>query len=114
MLLLNFKNGDGTGFGALMETGAATDTIFGFACYDGKVALNIDFFTDRDQFFGAGGDAASAAFALILADLDTMFFSSHDVGLHSLLQFNDSILQNFSSPCFERIFVKNSHYFSRF
>ena len=76
MLLLNFKNGDGTGFGALMETGAAADTIFRFACNDGKITLNIDFFTDRDQFFGAGGDAASAAFALILADLDTMFLTS--------------------------------------
>ena len=86
LLLLDFVNGDGTGFGALMETGAAADTIFRFACNDGKITLNIDFLTDRDQFFGACRDAASTAFALILADLDTMFFSSHDVGLHSLLQ----------------------------
>ena len=84
LLLLDFVNGDGTGFGALMETGAAADAGFGFTCHDGEVTLDIDFFTDRDQFFGAGGDAASAAFALILADLDTMFFSSHDVGSHSL------------------------------
>ena len=86
MLLLNFVDGDSTGFGALMEAGAAADAVSGFACDNGKTSLNIDFFTDRDQFFGAGGDTASAAFALILADLDTMFFSSHDVGLHSLLQ----------------------------
>ena len=86
MLLLNFVNGDSTGFGALMETGAAADTIFRFTCNDGKITLNIDFFTDRDQFFGAGRNAASAAFALILADLDSMFFSSHDVGLHSLFE----------------------------
>ena len=112
MLLLNFKNGDGTGFGALMETGAAADTIFRFACNDGKITLNIDFFTDRDQFFGAGGDAASAAFALILADLDTMFFSSHDVGSHSLLQFTVSILQNFSTRTALRCFCeKFTQYF---
>ena len=85
MLLLNFVNSDGTGLGALMETGAATDTGFGITCHDSEITLNIDFFADRDQFFGAGGDAASAAFALILADLDTMFFSSHDVGSHSLV-----------------------------
>ena len=113
MLLLNFKNGDGTGFGALMETGAAADTIFRFACNDGKITLNIDFFTDRDQFFGAGGDAASAAFALILADPDTMFFSSHDVGSHSL-KFNSSILLNFSKDIGFCTFVKNSHDFPLF
>ena len=112
MLLLNFVNSDGTGLGALMETGAAADTIFRFACNDGKITLNIDFFTDRDQFFGAGGDAASAAFALILADLDTMFFTSHDVGLHSLLRLNTSILLNFSTGIIDVLFVKNSHNFS--
>ena len=105
MLLLNFKNSDGTGFGALMETGAAADTIFRFIGYNGKITLNIDFFTDRDQFFGAGGDAASAAFALILADPDTMFFSSHDVGSHSLLQFTGSILLNFSKAIFILCFL---------
>ena len=112
MLLLNFVNGDGTGFGALMEAGAAADAISGFACDNGKISLNIDFFTDRDQFFGAGGDTASAAFALILADLDTMFFTSHDVGLHSLLRLNTSILLNFSTGIIDVLFVKNSHNFS--
>ena len=111
MLLLNFVNGDGTGFGALMEAGAAADAISGFACDNGKISLNIDFFTDRDQFFGAGGDAASAAFTLILADLDTMFFSSHDVGSHSLLQLNSSILLNFPQPLFLRICEKFTQIF---
>ena len=112
MLLLNFVDGDSTGFGALMEAGAAADAISGFACDNGKITLNIDFFTDRDQFFGAGRNAASAAFALILADLDTMFFTSHDVGLHSLLRLNTSILLNFSTGIIDVLFVKNSHNFS--
>ena len=67
-----------------METGSATDTCFRIACHYGEITLDIDLFTDRNQLFGAGGDAASTAFALILADPDTMFFSSHDVGSHSL------------------------------
>ena len=113
LLLLDFVNGDGTGFGALMETGAAADAVSGFICDNGKISLNIDFFTDRDQFFGTGGDAASAAFALILADPDTMFFSSHDVGSHSL-KFNSSILLNFSKDIRFCTFVKNSHDFPLF
>ena len=88
-----------------METGSATDTCFRIACHYGEITLDIDLFTDRNQLFGAGGDAASTAFALILADPDTMFFSSHDVGSHSLLQFTGSILLNFSKAIFILCFL---------